>query len=308
MRLPDFMIIGAMKSATSSLHASLAAQPGVFMSTPKEPCFFSDDENWSRGLEWYAGLFAAAPAGAIIGESSTHYTKRPTYPETVARSRSVVPGARLVYVMRHPIDRLVSHYIHEWTQGHTRGEIDAEIESNEIYRAYSRYAFQITPWLEAFGVDRVLPVFFDRLKARPAEELERVCRFIGVDGPIVMPDGAAKQNVSADRLRKGPLLRFIMQTPGVSQVRRGLVPRAAREWVKDRFFRMKRRPVLAEELRAELERELDGDLAELSGLLGLDQPLTCATFAGATRGLDDPRFVRAAADSQTRPKMSGAMR
>ncbi len=79
-RLPDFIIIGAMKSATTTLHGLLASQPGVFMSTPKEPCFFSDDEVWARGVGWYASLFEAAPAGALLGESSTHYTKLPTYP------------------------------------------------------------------------------------------------------------------------------------------------------------------------------------------------------------------------------------
>ena len=116
-RLPDFIIIGAMKSATSTLHNQLSAQPGIFMSTPKEPNFFSDDEIYSRGLSWYKGLFSDAKPDDICGESSTHYTKLPDYPDTIARLKSAVPQPKLIYVMRHPIDRLVSHYIHQWSEG-----------------------------------------------------------------------------------------------------------------------------------------------------------------------------------------------
>lgn len=66
-RLPDFIIIGAMKCATSTLHDQLARQPGLFMSTPKEPNFFSDDEQWGRGLDWYGSLFEAVPGDTLCG-------------------------------------------------------------------------------------------------------------------------------------------------------------------------------------------------------------------------------------------------
>ena len=62
---PDFMVIGAMKCATSTLHEQLARQPGLFMSTPKEPNFFSDDDVHARGMAWYEALFADAPAGSL---------------------------------------------------------------------------------------------------------------------------------------------------------------------------------------------------------------------------------------------------
>jgi hypothetical protein len=82
-RRPNFIIIGAMKCATSTLHEQLARQPGFFMSQPKEPNFFSDDSAYARGEDWYLGLFAGTRPGDICGESSTHYTKLPTYPGTV---------------------------------------------------------------------------------------------------------------------------------------------------------------------------------------------------------------------------------
>src|SRR6185312_16834851 len=101
-RPPDFMIIGAMKCATTTLHEQLARQPGLFMSRPKEPNFFSDDENYARGWAWYGSLFRPAGSADLRGESRTHYTKLPTYPRTVERIRRDLPRLKPIYGMRHP--------------------------------------------------------------------------------------------------------------------------------------------------------------------------------------------------------------
>ena len=95
-RLPDFIVIGAMKCATSTLHYQLAAQLGIFMSTPKEPNFFSDDKAFAGGIDKYAALFRAATPRDLCGESSTHYTKLPTYPRTVERMRRHLSNVRLI--------------------------------------------------------------------------------------------------------------------------------------------------------------------------------------------------------------------
>ncbi len=102
------MIIGAMKCGTSTLHSQLAARSGFLMSDPKEPNFFSDDERFARGVAEYAKLFESAGSEQLCGESSTHYTKLPTHPRTVERMAKLLPGARFVYVIRHPLDRIVS--------------------------------------------------------------------------------------------------------------------------------------------------------------------------------------------------------
>src|SRR3954469_22213852 len=102
-RLPDFIVIGAMKCATTTLHEQLARQPGVFMSRPKELNFFSDDETYGLGLGWYASVFGRAAPGDLCGESSTHYTKLPVYPRAVERMSRALPGVKLIYVMRDPV-------------------------------------------------------------------------------------------------------------------------------------------------------------------------------------------------------------
>jgi hypothetical protein len=271
---PDFIIIGAMKSATSTLHEQLALQPGFFMSTPKEPNFFSDDDSYQRGLAWYQALFSGAPSGTLRGESSTHYTKLPTHSHTVDRLRATGWDCKFIYVMRHPIDRLVSHYIHEWTQRVMRGDINEELRLHPELVDYGRYAYQLRPWLDAFGQERVLPVFFEALQARPQSELERIAAFLCCQQPLVWQD-IPPQNVSAERMRKSPLRDAVVNHPLLAILRRTLVPASVREWVKD-FWAMKQRPRLTDENLQDITRQLDEDLALLGGLLGVN--LDCASF------------------------------
>jgi hypothetical protein len=282
---PDFMIIGAMKSATSTLHEQLAAQPGFFMSSPKEPNFFSDDDVWARGLDWYASLFAAAPAGALRGESSTHYTKLPTHPRTLERLCASVRTRRFVYVMRDPIERLVSHYIHEWSQGVFREPLDAALERHPELVIYGCYADQLAPWFARFGKAAILPVFFERLTAHPEPELARVARFLGCAEPLAWRAEVARQNVSSERLRKSPLRDAIVASPLLTRLRRRFVPAALRERIKA-SLRMAERPLLSPEARARVEPRFDTDLAQLGAWLGT--PLSCATFASVAsqRSLD----------------------
>jgi glycosyltransferase involved in cell wall biosynthesis len=179
MRLPDFIVIGAMKCATSTLHEQLVRQDDFIMSVPKEPNFFSDDDVWSRGLDWYGRLFAAAPDGVLCGESSTHYTKRPTRPDTVARMQDVLGDhVRFIYVMRHPVERLVSQFVHEWSMGRINVPLDEAIERHPELVDYGRYAMQLQPYVEAFGSERILPVFFERLTHAPQETLDDVMAFL----------------------------------------------------------------------------------------------------------------------------------
>jgi len=285
MRLPDFIVIGAMKCATSTLHAQLARQPGVFMSTPKEPNFFSDDDVHDRGIEWYAGLFEDAPEEAICGESSTHYTKLPTHPHAAERMAEAVPRARLVYVMRHPMERLVSHYIHAWTKREVHSPIDRAIDQHPELISYGRYSMQLEPYLERFGRTNVLPVFVGRLEADPAGELARIGRFIGLRDEAVWDEALETQNVSSRRLRESRVRDALLNLPGMATLRRRLLPRAVRDRIK-KAWRMESRPSLSEAAHRRVARAFDEDLARLGAWLGVE--LSCGSFdeVTSTRSLE----------------------
>lgn len=276
---PHFVIVGAMKSATSTLQEQLLCQPGIFMSTPKEPNFFSDDDQYRKGLEWYESLFAAAPQGALLGEASTHYTKLPTYPESVRRMHDYLPDARLIYVMRHPVDRLVSHYMHEWSMGNIDCDIDDAVTRYSEMIAYGQYAMQLEPYFGNYGRGALLPVFFDRLTASPQQELERICKFIGYSETPVWRENLPPSNVSRERLRRFPFYGALVGSAPMTFIRRTFIPQPWRTWVKNRLT-MQKRPALSPSVRQSLEVVFDKDLATLGAWLGVS--LTCANFKAAT--------------------------
>jgi hypothetical protein len=279
MALPDFLIIGAMKCGTSTLQAQLVAQPGVFMTTPKEPNFFSDDPIYARGLQWYEALYEDAPEGALKGEASTHYTKLPTYPHCADRLVETIPDARLIYLVRDPFARLVSHYIHEWTMGVMEGSLDAAIERHPELVSYSRYGMQIAPYVERYGADRILVLRLEDMNAAPQETLERTWRFLGMPGAPVWREDSAKVNVSAERLRRIPLGGLLVDNPVAGALRRALVPKAWREAVKRRL-RMETRPDIPEATRARLAPVFEEDRAVLENFF----PELAARRAGAPSG------------------------
>lgn len=280
-RLPDFVIIGAMKCATSTLHDQLAAQPGFVMSDPKEPNFFSDEENYARGMGWYHGLFASAKPGDLCGESSTHYSKLPRHDKVIERLVEHVPDAKFIYIMRHPVDRLVSHYIHEWTQRVLEVPLSQALHEHQALRDFSNYAMQLRPYFDTFGRERVLPVFFDQLRTHPQDVLERVCKFLGYEGEPKWQHDQKASNVSSQRMRVSPLRDMLVNAPGVTWVRKNLIPQHVRDRVKS-LWQMQKRPQLSPAERAELEREFDKSLATLGTWLGIDD-LRCANFVERTR-------------------------
>ena len=286
---PDFVIIGAMKCATSTLHDQLARQHGIWMSDPKEPNFFSNAEIWDRGFGWYESLFAGAPAGNLCGESSTHYTKLPTYPACADRVRASLPDAKLVYVIRDPIQRTISHYIHAWSEHEFKDglSIDEAIHARPELVHYSKYDTQLAPYREAYGEDAILIVFNEHLRIHPQRELERVCHHIGYEGRPVWQTEQDAVNVSAQRQRRAPWLDRILRIRVLQFARRALLPEALRAHVRSRWT-MQERPTLSPGSREALAAMLDPDLTRLGARLGL--PLSCANWSEVVASADPPTW------------------
>ncbi len=275
LKRPHFIIIGAMKCATSTLHEQLACQPGILMSTPKEPNFFSSIEDYSKGLANYQHLFATATDQDLCGESSTHYTKLPTYPGTAKRIHGHLPDVKLIYVIRHPIDRLVSQYIHEWSTREIVIPINEAIVQHPRLIHYSLYAKQLQPFLQLFKTDQILVLFFESLGARPQVELERVCQFIGYSRQPTWNQELAQQNLSSQRLRTSKVRDLLVEAPVLRSIRRHIVPQAWRNQVKQLWL-LNHRPELSPDHLADLQTQFDADLKQLGTWCNLD--LTCKTF------------------------------
>lgn len=265
MSRPDFLIIGAMKSGTSTLAAQLGAQDGLFMTVPKEPNYFSDDDVYAQGPDWYAGLFAKAPGGVLKGEASTHYTKLPTYPDTVARAQAALDAPKIIYLIRNPVIRAVSHFIHEWSQGNMSDDMEVEFAAHPELVAYGSYAMQITPWIEAFGAEAVHLTSLEAMQAAPQQVLSEVAAFLGHDGPVQWREEKARENVSAERIRKFPLHGLVVESKPATWLRRTLLPQSLRDRVKQ-ARQMTDRPELHDTQREALEACFADDHAALQRL------------------------------------------
>ena len=275
MTKPDFIIIGAMKSATSTIHAQLAAQSGIFMSTPKEPNYFSDNVEYARGEVWYASLFSGVAPNDLCGESSTHYTKLPDYPLTIERMAKHLKSPKLIYIMRHPIDRLISHYIHQWSQNVIKCDINEAIEQYEELIAYSCYARQLKPYFDKFGCENVLPVFNEAIRQDPQEQLQHIADFIGFQGTVTWQDDVAAQNVSGDRIKAFKGYQWLIESDIMTFLRRTFVPQGIRNKIKSGLT-MQKRPEIDESHLKQLITLFDEDLLSLGADLGVE--LSCLNF------------------------------
>jgi hypothetical protein len=273
-KLPSFFIIGAMKAATSTLWEQLTVQPGIFLCTPKEPNFFSDDDQYSKGIEYYRNLFVNAEQEDIVGEASTHYTKLPTYPDTIDRLSQDIKDPKFIYIIRHPVDRLISHYIHEWSQGIISCDIDQAVSEFTELIEYSCYYKQIRPYIDLFGKNKILLVFFDQLKNNSQSELERICYFLGYDKKPTWHN-FPPQNVSAERIRKFPLYRHLVESSLATLVRRVLIPKVVRNYIKNSLT-IKNRPTPSDNVLKEIVAIFNDDLKKLSEYLNIE--LNCNEF------------------------------
>jgi hypothetical protein len=198
--LPDFLILGAQKAGTTALYAYLRRHPHITGPSWKEVSFF--DRHWSRGEAWYRGNFpnVLRARGDLVGEASPSYVFHPRAPQRVAQ---LVPDAKLIVLLRDPVDRAYSHYHHEVALGReplsfedalaaederTDGE-EARLAADPgyfshawwdyTYKARGRYAEQLERWLDVFPRDRLLILPSEELLGDPERTHAHVLEFLG---------------------------------------------------------------------------------------------------------------------------------
>ena len=193
--LPTFVIIGAMKAGTSSLHYYLGRHPDVSMSTPKELKFFvanadaeaeHPERHFELGLDWYRSHFDAGAKAR--GESSPQYLD-PGHPGVAARMAAIIPGAKLIVMTREPFDRAVSHYEQNVANGREqRSMSEALSEESSHYRLLSSYHRCLEPFYEHFEPGQIIRFRLEDLEGRQTDLLSAVFALIGVD-PSIELDG-----------------------------------------------------------------------------------------------------------------------
>ncbi len=179
--LPNFLIIGAAKAGTTSLCHYLRQHPQVFMPATKELNFFVEESSRGRHRAWYEQQFAGAERAIAVGEASPRYTMHPVYAGVARRIAEILPAVRLIYLLRHPIERIRSHYLDRVIYGAEKAPISEALLKNPIYVSASRYASQIERYLDYFPRDQLLLVAAEHLRDARAQTVRKILEFVKVD-------------------------------------------------------------------------------------------------------------------------------
>ena len=277
-QLPNFLIIGAMKAGTTSLYHYLRAHPQVFMASVKELDFFAHEPNRSRSLDWYRRQFAPAePDSVAIGEASTIYAKYPRFPGVPERIAVQVPEVRLIYVVRHPIERIRSHYQHQVAVGAERAPFERAVFDNPIYLDYSRYAMQIDQYLPHFPRDQMLVITSEDLRHKRLATVRRVYEFLGVEPDYTPPNLYREFYRTGERVTYPPLAwrirRALKRHLPASKRAKELVDAPFAQWLRrvrpeKEGARASGAQSIPEEIRDLLVGLLEEDVRRLRGYVG----------------------------------------
>ncbi|MDX1674678.1 MAG: sulfotransferase [Longimicrobiales bacterium] len=203
------LIIGAMKSGTTSLFEYLAAHPGIAPCTVKEPNFFSDEALYSRGMDAYRRLWDWDPSKHQVAlEASTNYAKRPGFPAVPSRILKADGEFRFIYIMRDPLSRMVSHLSHTAID---RGRADT-VGDEEFRWALdvSRYAMQLDAYLEHWPRDVILPLVHEAMREDPAGTVDRVVAFLGLSQAPLDPDALERAHNTRVDLAAGKVAHRVL--------------------------------------------------------------------------------------------------
>ncbi|WP_424923004.1 sulfotransferase family protein [Alicyclobacillus sacchari] len=289
---PNFFIVGAAKSGTSSLDRYLSQHPEVFIPPKKEAHYFSipdfpptfrgpGDEGMNlytiRDRAEYDLLFDGVRDEKAVGESSVFYLY---YPGTAKRMHEAYPGARIIIMLRNPVDRAFSAYMHlvrderehlpfRESLAKEDERIAGSFEPLWYYRAVGLYASQVQRYFDVFGPDRVKVIIFEEFSRNPVAAVREVCTFLGVSSDFT-PDTSIRHNESGVPKSRA-IYNFISKPHGIKEIVKPLLPASFRERLGNQVKSMVLERVQMEPaVRTELERYFASDIAALEDVLGRD--------------------------------------
>jgi hypothetical protein len=234
-KLPQFIIIGAAKAATTWLSTVLRQQPGVFMPEPELHYY---NRNYDKGLGWYARNFDAALAGQVIGEKSASYLADAEVP---GRIKQALPKARLIVQLRNPVERAYSDYCMLLRRGEVGGDVARYLDTDRTpmrrFLDHGLYALHLANFLDVFPRERIKILLYDDIAQDPNGVFVDVARFLDlVDA--VPPEQAARRVKDKDAAMLPLSLRRLLRP----------VKAAARPW-RDQPVFQKARGLLAKPMR-----------------------------------------------------------
>ena len=269
--LPNFLIIGAEKGGTTWLYEKLRRHPEVYMPRVKELYFFNNDGGEGKTQEWYEKHFEAAPA---VGEATPAYMYDEHAPRRIA---DMVPDMKLIACLRHPTDRVYSHY---WMN---RGvdKIDCSFnkvvsQRREPYIGNGLYGEQVDRYLSYFDRDQLLILISEEVFSAPSASLNKICSFLGVDDTFYQDqEWIARRENRAARIRSRTALEvmsavggWMRHTEGARQVLDALKATGVTDLIKGTNRETREYPEMDPELRRELDEQYVSTVLYVENILG----------------------------------------
>lgn len=261
------VIIGAAKAGTTSLFYYLAQHPDLFPSSVKETKFFLKETPSTVDLAQFKALFAGRTTEKWIFEASPHYALFPRYWGVADRLHRTWPDARLLYILRDPVERICSHYLYDLGHGRQKHDFkEAVFAHDKHYTTGSRYCFQLQQYLPYFSRDRIKVLFLEELQTRPHDVLRDVFDFLEVDSTF-RPDVAVH-----NENRRTMVIRPLRRLELMPHYKR--LPRSLRTWIRTRFRTAlpRSRDILTPEIADDITRLVADDVRQLREFLGRDLP------------------------------------
>ena len=274
--LPTFLIIGAQKSGTTTLYRDLLTQPGVYFPYEKEPTSLAHDAVLTpEGLAEYEAYFAKAKPTDARGDASTGYTRIPRFNGAPERASKVLGSdIELIYIVREPVSRIVSHHHHMVTNHPAPNTIEEFIDSEHHAIPFSRYAFQVKAWLEHYPADRLHVLIFEEYVKERQAAIGRLAPILGFEPMLDRIDPESKFNTAQDRSSdKG--LAMKVQGSWPYQKLRPMLPAGVRDRLR-RLLTRKAPPPPPPPSEACVERllvELEDDQREFAEIIGRPFPI-----------------------------------
>ncbi len=272
--LPNFMIIGGLKCGTTSIHHYLGLHPEIHMSKPKELNFFAAEQNWDLGLDWYRGRFDSR--FKVNGESSPHYTNRPRFNGVAERIHQYCPDAKLIYMVRDPIRRILSHWVHATGAGYETRDFEPTLSlADSSYIQRSMYWMQLQPYLENFDRDQIEVITQEELGSDREGTMRKAFAFLEVD-----PDFTSEQfdreweKSSAKQDDKYQFMEKLIKLPGFRSLDRNFdrLPESMR-WMVEKVVHSPDKPPapkpeIPDDLMVTLKGRFREDVAALEDFAG----------------------------------------
>lgn len=249
-----------MKAGTTSLFHYLASHPEVVAPRIKELDFFRSPEDFAKGVSWYESQFAGS--GSVAFEASTNYSKRSQFPGVPERIRCVLSEPKLVYILRDPIERMVSNYVHNYAKGWKMRPFAEEVRRERYLIDSSRYYYQLEAYLQYFDLGQILLLETERMEEARKEVLDETFQFLGLSTEFDPEIVKTRYHESNHHIRPNPLELVALRRLKLTLLRR-VVSRVFSPW-----RRTIARPVVDDQTRRFLEEALRDDIIQLRSLSG----------------------------------------